>query len=135
MRTIDQIFEHFKEIDSETALTKTAIRRLVTTGTIPSVRISAKYLIAVGAVENYLCNAGKASYFFAGVLAIRITTVSDWMPTWEGSEWRNQNGLRGGRCSANIFLPVPDWNHKTASQCGEKSKGVFDDGRTKIQSF
>lgn len=60
MRTIDQSFEHFKKIDPETALTKTAIRRLVTTGTIPSVRIGAKYLISIEALEDYLYSAGKA---------------------------------------------------------------------------
>lgn len=60
MRTIEQIYEHIRTTDPESALTKTAIRRLVTTGAINSVKIGAKYLVSVEAVENYLNNAGKA---------------------------------------------------------------------------
>lgn len=61
MRTIDQIYEHIRTTDPESALTKTAIRHLVTTGAIHSVKIGAKYLVSVEAVEDYLSNAGKAS--------------------------------------------------------------------------
>lgn len=60
MRTIDQIYEHIRATDPESALTKTAIRRLVTTGAIHSVKIGAKYLVPLGALDDYLSNAGKA---------------------------------------------------------------------------
>lgn len=59
MRTIDQLYEHIKNADPESAITKTAIRRLVTTGTIPSVKIGAKYIVSVEAVESFLAS-GKA---------------------------------------------------------------------------
>ena len=39
---------------SDTALTPTAIRRLVRSGEIPSRRVGAKYLITVAAIENWL---------------------------------------------------------------------------------
>lgn len=54
MRTIEQAAEHFKKADPLTALTKTAIRRLVTTGEIPSVKVGAKYLLNLDALEEYL---------------------------------------------------------------------------------
>lgn len=57
MRTIDQCAEYTKERDPETALTKTAIRRLVVTGVLPSVRVGTKYLVALEALEDFL--AGK----------------------------------------------------------------------------
>ncbi len=54
MRTIRETAEHFKTMDPNTALTQTALRRLVTTGELPSVRVGNKYLIALETVENYL---------------------------------------------------------------------------------
>lgn len=54
MRTIDQAAEHMKAADPETALTKTAIRRLVTTGALPSVRVGQKYLVALENLDAYL---------------------------------------------------------------------------------
>ena len=47
MRTIDQAAEYVKTTDPDTALTKTAIRRLVTTGALPSVKVGQKYLVAL----------------------------------------------------------------------------------------
>lgn len=43
-RTINQIYDAIKAKDPETALTKTALRRLIVTGAIPSVKIGIKYL-------------------------------------------------------------------------------------------
>ena len=43
MRTIDQCAAYVKSIDPESALTNTAIRRLVAAGEIPSVRSGRKY--------------------------------------------------------------------------------------------
>lgn len=54
MRTIREASEHITAVDPETALTQTALRRLVKTGAIPSVRIGTKYLVALEAVEEYL---------------------------------------------------------------------------------
>lgn len=54
MRGFDDGYKEIKEADPGTALTKTALRRLVTTGIIPSVRIGAKYLFDMDAVERYL---------------------------------------------------------------------------------
>ena len=69
MRTIDQAAEWLRETDPETALTKTALRRLATTGQLPTVRIGQKYLIDLdvlgdflkGSAEGYEENYGKIS--------------------------------------------------------------------------
>ena len=54
MRTIDQAFVHIQEQDNETALTKTALRRLVVTGALTSVRVGAKYLLDLDSIEELL---------------------------------------------------------------------------------
>lgn len=54
MRTIDQCAEFVRSQDPETALTKTALRTLVTSGRIPSVRVGQKYLVSLEALEAYL---------------------------------------------------------------------------------
>ena len=54
MRTIDQVMAHVKAADPETALTKTALRRMVVSGRIPSVRVGPKYLIALENLDAYL---------------------------------------------------------------------------------
>lgn len=54
MRTIDQTVDHLKAQDPDTALTKTALRRLVIAGTLPSVKIGTKYLIALETLDSYL---------------------------------------------------------------------------------
>ena len=51
MRTIDKAAEYIKEQDPDTALTKTALRRLVVSGALPSVAVGSKYLIALENVE------------------------------------------------------------------------------------
>lgn len=57
MRTIDQAAAWLQENDPETALTKTALRRLVVTGQLPSVRVGQKYLISLETLEDYLAGA------------------------------------------------------------------------------
>ena len=42
------------ERDPETALTKTALRRLVTTGQLPAVRVGGKYLVNLEVLESFL---------------------------------------------------------------------------------
>lgn len=57
MRTIDNMMAIIKAQDPNTALTKTALRRFVVTGTIPSVKVGNKYLIALEDVEEFLGGA------------------------------------------------------------------------------
>lgn len=54
MRTIDQAYIWLRERDADTALTKTALRRLVTTGQLPAVRVGSKYLINLAVLEAFL---------------------------------------------------------------------------------
>ncbi len=54
MRTIDQAVEWLREFDPETAITKTALRRLVVSGQLPSVRVGQKYLINLEILSEYL---------------------------------------------------------------------------------
>jgi excisionase family DNA binding protein len=57
MRTIEQAAAWLIETDPECALTKTALRRMVTTGQLPSVRVGAKYLVSLEALEAFLAGA------------------------------------------------------------------------------
>lgn len=54
MRTISEAAAWLRETDPNTAFTKTALRRLVVTGQIPSVRVGQKYLINLDTVESFL---------------------------------------------------------------------------------
>ncbi len=54
IRTIDAAAEWLRENDPDTALTKTALRRLVVTGQLPSIRIGQKYLIDLDILSDYL---------------------------------------------------------------------------------
>lgn len=54
MRTIDQAIAWLLDNDPGTALTKTGLRRLVTTGQLPSVKVGQKYLVDLDALESYL---------------------------------------------------------------------------------
>ena len=47
MRTIENAFSEIKAIDPNTDLTNRALRRMVTTGEIPSVTVGNKYLINI----------------------------------------------------------------------------------------
>lgn len=53
MRTINEAAAFMQQIDPDTAVTKTALRRLVTSGQIPSVRIGAKYLVDLGVLDEF----------------------------------------------------------------------------------
>lgn len=53
-RTIKEAALWFKSHDPGTALTETAIRRLVRSGEVPSVRVGRKYLVNLEALESYL---------------------------------------------------------------------------------
>jgi len=54
MRTISDAAAWLKAGDPETAFTPTALRRLVTTGQLPSVRVGSKYLVSLEVLESYL---------------------------------------------------------------------------------
>lgn len=54
MRTIEQASKIIKGRDEKTALTKHAIRQLVISGELPSVRVGNKYLLSMEALEQYL---------------------------------------------------------------------------------
>ena len=54
MRTINEAAKWVKDTDPNTALTPTAIRRLVINGEIPSRRAGTKYLINLDTLELYM---------------------------------------------------------------------------------
>ena len=53
-RTIDKAFDSIKARDPDTCLTRGALRRLVRSGKVPSVRIGTKYLLDVERLEQVL---------------------------------------------------------------------------------
>lgn len=59
-RTIREAASYFREADPQTCLTETAIRRLISSGTVPSARVGRKYLVTVEALEAYLSGAIQA---------------------------------------------------------------------------
>ena len=58
-RTIKEAAAHYKRLDPHTALTETAIRMLLRTGQVPSVKIGKKYLVTLEALDDFL--AGRRS--------------------------------------------------------------------------
>ena len=61
MRTVDEAFALVQEADPQTALTKTALRRLVTSGEFTGVvRIGSKYLLNIDALFDFLQGAAPA---------------------------------------------------------------------------
>lgn len=53
-RTIKEVAAYFREEDPQTSLTETAIRTLLRSGAVPSVRVGKKYLVTIEALEGYL---------------------------------------------------------------------------------
>ena len=53
MRTIDEAAAFMRQADPHTAVTKTALRRLVTSGQIPSVRVGTKYLVDLSVLDAF----------------------------------------------------------------------------------
>lgn len=53
MRTIEGVYHEIKTTDPATCITKNALRTLVTSGEIPSVKVGAKYLVSMDAVTRY----------------------------------------------------------------------------------
>ena len=76
MRTLSAAFAWLRENDPETALTKTALRRLVLTGAIPSVRIGEgskpKYLISLDALSEYLHGSTPEPATVHGIREVKL---------------------------------------------------------------
>ena len=53
-RTIKEAAAYFHAEDPQTCLTETAIRTLLRSGAVPSIRVGKKYLVTVEALEAYL---------------------------------------------------------------------------------
>jgi len=53
-RTIKEAAAYFRAEDPQTCLTETAIRTLLRSGAVPSIRVGKKYLVTVDALEAYL---------------------------------------------------------------------------------
>lgn len=71
MRTIEQAVAEIRTEDPNTALTKTALRRLVVSGAVPSVRVGAKYLLDMAALDSYLAGEQKMPETPQGVRRIK----------------------------------------------------------------
>lgn len=54
MRTLEQAFAAVQAADPETCLTRYALRKLVLTGKVPSVRAGKKYLVNLDCLQEYL---------------------------------------------------------------------------------
>jgi hypothetical protein len=54
LRTLTETYAHLKIMDSETAITPNALRRMVVSGQVPCVKIGKKYLIDLDTLENFL---------------------------------------------------------------------------------
>lgn len=72
MRTIQQAAEWIKEADPCSALTRTAIRRLVLTGAIPHVSAGNKRLIALEDVEAYLAGELATQQIDGGIRRVEV---------------------------------------------------------------
>ena len=76
MRGIKQAIEELKASDPNTALTEKALRRLVTEGAIPSVKIGRKYLVNMNVVNDYLCGGNiKTAAAAVGYGTIRPVNI------------------------------------------------------------
>lgn len=72
VRTIDEAFRWLKEVDPETAMTKTALRRLVVSGEIPRFMVGCKYLLDLDALEDYLHGSVPAPATVQGIREVRL---------------------------------------------------------------
>jgi len=68
MRTISEAAAWLRQADPESAFTKTALRRLVVTGQLPSVRVGQKYLLDLDALTGFLSGRTAAQTEAAGVI-------------------------------------------------------------------
>ena len=54
LRTLTETYAHLKIMDSETAITPNALRKMVVTGQVPCVKVGKKYLIDLDTLESFL---------------------------------------------------------------------------------
>lgn len=54
MRTAEQAIEELKRVDPETALTVRAVRRMISSGEIPHIKVGTKLLIDFNGLCSYL---------------------------------------------------------------------------------
>ena len=73
MRTIDEAAAFMRRTDPHTAVTKTALRRLVTSGQIPSVRVGTKYLLDLDALDSYLAGEQREPEPVRGIRRIEVS--------------------------------------------------------------
>ena len=66
MRTINEAAAYMVQADPRTAVTKTALRRLITSGQIPSVRAAGAGEASVRVGAKYLVDLGVLDDFFGG---------------------------------------------------------------------
>lgn len=59
LRTLDQTAEYYRQQDPNTALTRTAIRRMALSGRIPFVTVGTKRLFDVDTLEEHFFNANQ----------------------------------------------------------------------------
>ena len=72
MRTIDAAAAEIQAADPNTALTKTALRRLVVSGAVPSVRVGTKYLIDLAELDAYLAGEQREPKTARGIRRIEV---------------------------------------------------------------
>lgn len=53
LRTLDQTAQHYKKLNPDTALTRTAIRQMALSGRLPFVTIGRKRLFDLDTIEQY----------------------------------------------------------------------------------
>lgn len=63
MRTIDGAWAEIISADPDTALTKTALRRLIVSGQVKTCRVGTKYLINMDVLWAYLNGQERVSAF------------------------------------------------------------------------
>lgn len=71
MRTIEQAAAEIRAADPQTALTKTALRRLVVSGAVPSVKVGNKYLLDLNGLDAYLAGEQREPESSQGIRRIR----------------------------------------------------------------
>lgn len=54
IRTLSETYKYIKEMDAETAVTLSALRRMVVSGQIPCVKVGKKYLIDLDVLFEFL---------------------------------------------------------------------------------
>lgn len=72
MRTLTEAVTAIRAADPETALTRSALRRLVVTGAVPSVRVGTKYLLDLDALDAYLAGEQRAPEPVRGIRRIEV---------------------------------------------------------------